>query len=418
MKAAFRADIGINAVARAGSSGAPDVRLSIYEDLSTVAHEWCAFEHRADCTAFQLFGWLSTWHIHVGARKAVRPAIVIGRNSKGEILFLLPLSVEPAGFACRLTWLGSESNDYNGPLLAPEFSQELGLSRFLSLWPEIIKRIQCNPYLRFDLIHFVRMPAVVGVQQNPFCYLSVTTHPSGVYFTRLSEDWETLYATKRSSSTRQRDRTKRNRLSDLGEIKIVTPTADGEITDCFDTLIAQKTHSFAAMGIANIFDRPGYPEFFRSLATGPATRHLVHVSRLDVGAVPAAVNLGLIFRGRYYHLLASYDHGEVSRFGPGAVHLHELMRYAMGVGCIVFDFTVGDEPYKRDWSDTETELFDYVGTARWRGAFLTLPLLGMIRMKRFIKQTPRLWMTFRKARALIGRLRRIERKSPNAGEQS
>ena len=33
---------------------------------------------------------------------------------------------------------------------------------------------------------------------------------------------------------------------------------------------------------------------------------MVHVSRLDVGAAPAALNLGLTFRGCYYHVLASY----------------------------------------------------------------------------------------------------------------
>ena len=45
--------------------------------------------------------------------------------------------------------------------------------------------------------------------------------------------------------------------------------------------------------------------------------------------MPAAVNLGLTWRGCYYHLLASYDDGELSRFGPGAAHLHELLHQAI-----------------------------------------------------------------------------------------
>ncbi len=77
------------------------------------------------------------------------------------------------------------------------------------------------------------------------------------------------------------------------------------------------------------------------------------MSRLDVGPTLAAANYGLIFRGRYYHVLASYDDGPVSRFGPGAAHLHDLMRYAIEHGCNEFDFTIGDEPYKHDWCDTE-----------------------------------------------------------------
>ncbi len=33
-----------------------------------------------------------------------------------------------------------------------------------------------------------------------------------------------------------------------------------------------------------------------------------------------------------------------------------------------FDFTVGDEPYKRDWSDTELRLHDYLAAVTLRGA--------------------------------------------------
>ena len=73
------------------------------------------------------------------------------------------------------------------------------------------------------------------------------------------------------------------------------------------------------MGVANLFARPGYAEFYRALATDPATRNLVHVSRLDVGATAAAVNFGLTYRDCYYHMLASYDDGEEPRAGTAPI---------------------------------------------------------------------------------------------------
>ena len=104
-----------------------------------------------------------------------------------------------------------------------------------------------------------------------------------------------------------------------------------------------------------------------SLRPSPRYRSLVHLSRLDVGTTWAALNLGLTFRDCYFHILASYDDGETSRFGPGAAHLRELLRYAMGRGLTRFDFTIGDEPYKRDWCDTEQQLFDYSTATTVRG---------------------------------------------------
>ncbi len=96
-----------------------DIRLAVYEDLSAIEQDWRAFEPHADCTVFQSFDWLASWQRHIGVRNGVRPAIVVGRDGAGAILFLLPLSVRSAGFARELAWLGSELCDYNAPLLAP-----------------------------------------------------------------------------------------------------------------------------------------------------------------------------------------------------------------------------------------------------------------------------------------------------------
>ena len=54
---------------------------------------WRAFEPQADGTVFQSFEWLAAWQRHIGARAGVTPAIVVGRDASGTILFLLPLSV-------------------------------------------------------------------------------------------------------------------------------------------------------------------------------------------------------------------------------------------------------------------------------------------------------------------------------------
>jgi CelD/BcsL family acetyltransferase involved in cellulose biosynthesis len=380
-----------------------DVQLSLHDALAGLEREWCAFEQLADCTVFQTFGWLAAWHLHIGTGKGVRPAVVIGRNAAGEILFLLPLAVESKGFARRLTWLGSDSSDYNAPLLAPDFPRAIGTSHFPSLWPRILDRVQRERDLQFDLVHFVRMPATVGRQPNPFVRLPVMLHPSGAYLAHLGSDWATFYAASRSSATRRREVRKRKHLAELGEVRLVTPQDGQDIVRSFDTLIAQKTRSFAAAGVPNLFRRPGHAEFYRSLAINAGTRHIAHVSRLDVGTVAAAAALGLVFRGRYHLVLSSYDGGEIARFSPGSVHLHELMRHAIATGCTVFDFTVGDEAYKRDWSEPECALCDHVSAVRWRGACVAPVVRGFTRVKRLVKRTPLLWSAFSKLRSLVAR---------------
>ena len=406
-QAAFDARIGFGEespaeAGRLSAAAQSDIRIAVHEDLAAIERDWRAFEQTADGTVFQSFDWLSIWQHHIGRRNGVMPAIVTGRDSHGQLLFLLPLAVEQGGLARRLTWLGTELCDYNGPLLAPEFAKRVDPARFAELWREIMARLRSHPRLLFDVVTLDKMQNTVGAQPNPFIGLGITPHADGAYLTHLGGDWDKFYADKRSSATRRRDRTKRKKLGEFGEVRFITP-ADADLAATLDTLMEQKSQAFAAMGVTDIFALPGYREFYHALA---GKRDLTHVSRLDVGAQTAAANLGLIFRGSYYHLLASYDGGELSKYGPGAAHMHDLIRFAIERGCGTFDFTIGDERYKQEWCDGQIMLFDHVSAATLRGCPAALRFAVVGRLKRFIKQTPALWAVAYKVRAFIGPMMR------------
>ena len=258
------------------------------------------------------------------------------------------------------------------------------------------------------------MPERVGAQPNPLLCLDVRLNPSGAYETVLGAGWEQFYTSKRSSATRRRDRTKLKRLGEIGEVRFVDPQEGAEISATLDTLIAQKSKQFARMGVADIFARPGHVEFFRALAAAPPAQRLVHLSRLDVGKTYAAVNLGLIWGDCYYHVLASYDDGEVSRFGPGAAHLRELLKFSIARGLNRFDFTIGDEPYKRDWCETEQHLHDYSAAVTLRGWPAAALSGSWRRIKRAIKHSVPLWNAVVRLRTAIAAMRK--KPAPGASE--
>jgi CelD/BcsL family acetyltransferase involved in cellulose biosynthesis len=125
-----------------------------------------------------------------------------------------------------------------------------------------------------------------------------------------------------------------------------------------DILIRQKRESYGRIQAQDIFLRAGYREFFKAISVEPALRHMVHVSRLDVGVQPVATGFGLCFKSRYYLILSSYEDNHLALYSPGRAHLCDMLRWAIARQCKLFDFTIGDEPYKREWSDIELQLFD------------------------------------------------------------
>lgn len=380
------------------------IELSVHDDLAAVERDWRALTENGDCTAFQTFEWLDAWQRHVGARTDVHPAIVTGRTGDGSLQFILPLATRPMPFGRELVFLGSELCDYNGPLLAADFTNAVPAAEFGALWRRIEAAIRAHPRLQYDIVRLEKMPSVIGGQANPLIALGVSLNPSGAYATPLAATWEAFYAAKRSSATRSRDRGKRKKLAEHGAVAFVEPQGKDEVLATLDVLVEQKSRSFARMGVSNIFARAGNLDFYRALFTDPKARHLTHLSRLDCGDRPVAVNLGLTFRDTYYHLQASHDDGEASRFGPGAAHLHDLLRNAIKRGFTTYDFTIGDEPYKRDWCDGVMPLYDHLSAATARGVVLCAPTAARARLKRLIKQNPALWDAFRHIRSFAGRL--------------
>ena len=376
------------------------ITLSLHDDLETLKADWRAFEETADCTVFQTYAWQSLWRKHIGAPSGSQPVIVVGRESN-RILFIIPLAIERGRVARTLTWHAGDLCDYNGPLLAPDFGSIVDDQRFVSLYRSIGAMLAREPRFAYDRVTFDKMTGTIGNQAHPFLALGTSLNPSGAYATHLAGNWDAFYMEKRSSATRRRDRTKRKRLGDIGEVRFVTASDTAEIRENFDSLVEQKTCQLRAIGAEDLFARPGFSAFFLELATDPETRHLVHISELDVGSLAAATNLGVMFRGRYYHILAAYDAGPAARFGPGAAHLHDLMRYAIEQRCTVFDFTIGDEPYKREWSDIVMPLHDHRSAATLIGLAVLAPTLAAIRAKRFIKRTPVLFALAKRARAWL-----------------
>ena len=61
--------------------------------------------------------------------------------------------------------------------------------------------------------------------------------------------------------------------------------------------------------------------------------------------------------------------------------------------CKVFDFTIGDEPYKRDWCDTEHAALRprFGGDAARLADGRCRPRCAPV--KRWVKQTPAIWST-------------------------
>src|SRR5215468_9484313 len=82
-----------------------------------------------------------------------------------------------------------------------------------------------------------------------------------------------------------------------------------------------------------------------------------------------------------------------------------MIRHAIARKCRRFDFTIGDEPYKREWSDIEVRLFDLLEGATLLGWLSIAGKGAMRRANLFICDRPALRRPLSRIRRQLGALR-------------
>ncbi len=193
-------------------------------------------------------------------------------------------------------------------------------------------------------------------------------------------------------------------MAKYGEIRFATATDGDDARRTLEMLLSKKAGHWHAKAFATSLRAQDIANSISIWRQIRKTQHLVHISRVEVGNIRAAANLGIVFRDCYYYMLASYADSEVARFGPGALHLRELMAYAIRLRLQHFDFTIGDEPYKLDWSDSVLKLYDYLAATTCRGLPARWLTIAAAASQAIIKQTPPLWALALFARLIAGEL--------------
>src|SRR6185295_14138567 len=71
----------------------PLVEVSVHAQVAELEADWLDFQSREAGTLYQSYHWCRTWQETVGAARGIDPRIVVGREARGRILFILPLAI-------------------------------------------------------------------------------------------------------------------------------------------------------------------------------------------------------------------------------------------------------------------------------------------------------------------------------------
>lgn len=166
--------------------------------------------------------------------------------------------------------------------------------------------------------------------------------------------------------------------------------ADDLGADVLPTTFEWKAAQWRAAGIRDLFARRQNRDFFHELRS----RGLLRASSLRAGGRLLATWLGAVFQQRWYGWVFAFNpEPALAKYSVGRQLLYPMLEESHRAGHAEFDFSIGDEPYKRFFA-THVRAVAPVGVP-------SLPTRVRSIAKEILRESPRLYGALQRAVARI-----------------
>lgn len=342
------------------------LKFKIFKELdSECEYLWEKIEKNANLLFFQKYLYIQNLIKVFGIKNYL---IVIIYNDNVPVT-VLPLEIKTIKTIKILQWLGTNESDYCCPVILKEniFNQE----EFLAIWKKILKQID-----NFDIIYLNKQPENILELSNPFVKYLTNSYHSRAFQIQLNEnevDYLTTLKNKKFTSEFSRTRKK---LLEKNNIKFenLSENIDIFISD----LIKKKIYFLKEKKISHSIDG-NLITFYKNLKMLYPDKLIL--STLSINDEIIAANIGIIENKIFYYLLPVVMSKKFKSFSPGKQLIYELISWSKKNNLKIFDFGIGEEVYKKYWSNYSTKIFRYLSFKGFKGSIIYFFLNIYLRFK-------------------------------------
>jgi CelD/BcsL family acetyltransferase involved in cellulose biosynthesis len=337
-----------------GGALSEGLRVGREDGFDFCGQEYLRLFEASAATAFQHPAWLRHFYEALAPRRGAEKVVVALRDSRGGLAGILPLILRRKAGMRLLETTDLGVSDYAA---APVDEAIRGaVVAHPDLKRQIAAVLPAHDILRIRPIraeHVGDWQALLEGNAEPLDF--------GAPFAPLGTDYAEWRRTRPSKSLLGRLARADKRNAKLGGARLVRLASPAEIRGAVAEIQRLRAGRFAGDLIQEDFVR----DFYAAVAADGASP--AEVFRLDIGDAPAGYVYGLGHRGRFYYLLIGCDYAGHGRSSPGLVLYDRIIADWMERGGDVFDFTIGDEPFKADFGTETTPMFTIVNAPTWRG---------------------------------------------------
>lgn len=326
----------------------PSLFLRVEGDFDFASREYAALFEDGDADAFRHPVWMRHFFGTLAPSRGADNCSLVGRGERGELLFVLPLILRRIKGVRLLETADLGVGDYAAPVVARRALDQLASQPDLRV--RVRDALPGHDILRLRPVRPEQIDA-----WRLFFDAGAVPLDFGAHATALSAP----YAAWRKgaltpSFTKYLDR-RRRRWQAAGSLRLDRLEGE-EAADAIGEIRRLRAGRFAGDPIQGAAVEAFYAGVARE------GRGFVRLYRLSDNGVPAAYAFCIAHAGRLLYLLIGCDYEAFSRHSPGLVLYDMMMEDWSGERDAVFDFTIGDEPFKRDFATVATPMHMLLAT--------------------------------------------------------
>jgi CelD/BcsL family acetyltransferase involved in cellulose biosynthesis len=345
-----------------------DFRSSEYESLYRSSH----------ATAFQCPHWLAGIHDIVMPSIGADSLTITARLRNGRLALVVPLMRRRLFGIHQVEFAGAYLCDYQNaiydPSVVPMLLNDSTLAARISECLCPCDLIELNKLPAHDKILYALFP---GARR---AVMGTATYPSV-----LESDW-VQWRSKNIDEDFQRylDR-KRRRLGRAGIARFLLVEDRLELVRIFEYVRRFRAGRLKELGAYDVTADDSTFLFYRNSAIDGAKHRFTGTYCLYLDDQPLSVIFGLRDDRRFWLVLAAFDTERHRNCSTGLLITEDVLRECIHEGLSVFDFTIGDHPYKLQFGGVKSPLFELHIPRTVRGWLAAVMLEAIREAKRTVK---------------------------------
>lgn len=330
--------------------------------------------------------WVEAW-------QDAAPVVVVELTENGAPVLMLPLELARVGTLKVARFIGGRHANANYPAFRTQDAAPTD-------WLPVLRRSLRASGHKADLLLLERMNDEREGVRNPLLGFAVEPSPNLALAVTLADSFEDLLSRPLHRKRAAKNRAQARKFEAAGGWRRIEADTPEEATRLLEAFFALKAERFRHAGIPDVFAEPSTRDAFTDLfargAVDAAPRF--RMQGLEVGGKLRALTGTSYGTDRVTCEFGAIASDELSKQSPGEFLFYLNIEDAYARGAALYDFGVGDEPYKRSWCDAEMTHWDAVVPLSFKGRALAGMLRGAARLKTVLKRSPFLWRAFKRLR--------------------